>query len=355
MEKHAILGGGNIGSLMAADLSCAGIDVWVYTSDADSWSQDLEVLNPDSSTLRVASPIQATADLEEAVANADYIWITYPTYLLEKTASKLHPLVVAGQKIGMVPGACAEFFFEPLIKKGCILFGFQRVHSVARIGERGKSVYELGRKPKIDIAAIPSIEAAPIASHIETLFNTPCFELPNYLALTLVPSNPILHTARIASMFADWSEGVDYPRNILFYEEWTDKDSDLMLKCDDELQSVCEAIPVDLSSVVPLRIHYESSTAELMTKKISSIPAFKGLKSPMKAQSDNRWVPEFSSRYFRADFAFGLEAIRQIARLTSVPTPSIDSVLSWYYRIAQTSAEFSIKKNNLEELLELYR
>lgn len=128
-----------------------------------------------------------------------------------------------------------------------------------------------------------------------------------------------------------------------------------MLKCDDELQSVCEAIPVDLSSVVPLRIHYESSTAELMTKKISSIPAFKGLKSPMKAQSDNRWVPDFSSRYFRADFAFGLEAIRQIARLTSVPTPSIDSVLSWYYRIAQTSAEFSIKKNNLEELLELYR
>lgn len=354
MEKHAIIGGGNIGTLMAAELAAKEKDVYVYASDAKTWSNNLIILNPDDTIVADNCPIHPTSNLQEAVEGSDYIWITYPTYLLEKTACDLLPYVI-GQKIGAIPGACAEFFFGELVAKGCTLFGLQRVHSVARIKERGKSVYMLGRKPSIAVASIPSKACPEIAQEVESFFDMPAVALPSYLALTLVPSNPILHTSRIASMFHDWVPGKTYPRNYQFYEEWTDEASRLMLKCDAELQKICHELPFDLSSVKPLSVHYESYTVSSMTEKISHIPAFKGLLSPMKETSQGQWEPDFQSRYFHADFAYGLEAIHQIATLAGISTPSICSVLDWYYRTSGHQSRFSIPCADYKSLLNIYR
>lgn len=354
MKKHAIIGGGNIGTLMAAELAAKGKQVYVFASDAKKWHSSLTVLDQDERVVYDQCVVHATNDLQEAVSDADYIWITYPTHLLGDISSRLLPLATSNQKIGVVPGACAEFFFNDLLERGCVLFGLQRVHSVARLKERGRSVYMLGRKPSLEVSAIPTSSCDRIANEVEQLFDVPTTALPNYLALTLVPSNPILHTSRIASMFRDWEPGKTYPRNFLFYEEWTDDASAIMLACDNELQQVCDKLPLDLSSVKPLSIHYESPNESAMTYKISHIPAFKNLKSPMKEITTGKWVPDFQSRYFKSDFSYGLESIRQVAALASVDTPHINSVLSWYYRASEQDAAFKIPPANLAELLKLY-
>ena len=132
-----------------------------------------------------------------------------------------------------------------------------------------------------------------------------------------------------------------YEQVPLFYEEWDNASSELLLACDQEVQNICQALPeFDLQYVESLRIHYESSTAEELTLKISSIPAFQGLIAPV-IRSEGGYIPDLHSRYFTSDFSFGLTIIKQLAGFAEISTPFIDDTLDWYKSIAIETEEFS--------------
>ncbi|WP_302384932.1 NAD/NADP octopine/nopaline dehydrogenase family protein [uncultured Adlercreutzia sp.] len=355
-----IVGGGNIGTLMAGDFAAAGHSVTMLVSDPARWSNTLQVLGEGDVLLKEGPLACVTDSAAQAMRSSEIVFVTHPTFMLGETAQRLLPFATEGQLIGIVPGACGEFFFGGALDRGAALFGLQRVHDIARIKERGASVYSLGRKPEIQVGALPSARSQEIAALMADLFAMPAVALPNYLIETLTPSNPILHTTRIRSMFRDWKDGKTYPRNILFYEEWDVPSAELLIACDDELQNLCRAVEgatgLDLSLVRPLKEHYESANAPALAAKISSIPAFKGLTSPMKEVEAGQWIPDFQSRYFRADFAYGLKAIRDIAALAGLPTPFMDDVYQWYIsNTGQADIALSGMPSTLGELARLYR
>lgn len=355
-----VIGGGNIGTLMAGEFAAAGHSVTMLVSDPSRWSSTLKVLGENDALLKEGPLACATDDASQAMESAEIVFITHPTFMLEETARRLLPFVTNEQLIGIVPGACGEFFFGDVLHRGATLFGLQRVHDIARIKERGTSVYSLGRKSEIQVGTLPGARSRETAGLMADLFAMPAVALPNYLVETLTPSNPILHTTRICSMLRQWENGITYPRNILFYEEWDEPSAELLLACDDELQDLCRAIEIatglDLSLVRPLREHYESADAPALAAKISSIPAFKGLASPMKEVESGQWVPDFQSRYFRADFAYGLKAIHDIATLAMVPTPFMDDVYRWYISCTgQPEVALSGMPSTLNDLSQLYR
>ena len=363
--KIAVIGGGNIGTLLAAEFAAKGHEVSLYTSHPRIWNRELEVYDAEEKLLLTGTAADITDSLEEAVRGAEYIWITWPASLFERLAGQLYPHVEAGQAIGVVPGSGgAEFAFHSCLEKGCVLFGLQRVHSIARLKERGKSVYMLGRKPELQLGAIPQRCAVNLAETVEGLLDIPCRVMPNYLSVTLTPSNPILHTSRLYAMFRDYHEGLSYPRNFLFYEEWDNRASQVMLACDQELQYLCHVIPLDLSEVKSLREHYESDTAEAMTTKIRSINAFKGLTSPMRqvsaaeggVKAEENWIPDFSSRYFTADFSFGLKILIDIADLFGVPADNMKNSWNWYRSVNdQGDSVYFRQKLEKEAFLSLYQ
>lgn len=354
--KVCVVGAGNVGMLMAAEFAARGHEVAVVTSRPDEWSRTVDVLDPDGGLVSRGELACVTADLAAGAAGARYVFVTYPVYLFERLCRELAPHVSAGQRVCFVPGADAEFFCGPLLEAGAVVCGLQRVHSVARIAERGRSVYELGRKPSLQVAAIPSSATAEVATEIGELFQMPVECLGSYLAMTLTPSNPVLHTSRIRTMFADWRPGVTYPENFLFYEGWDDTASEALLAADAEVQAVCAALPeLDLSGVRPLTEHYESPDVPSMTHKISHIPAFAGLRSPMVEDADGRWAPDFTSRYFSADFAFGLKAIRDVAAAAGVATPALDDLWAWYVACAAPERELDGVPADRDGLLALYR
>ncbi len=328
--KMTVMGGGNIGTLMACEMAAKGHCVTVYTGQTEKWSEKLEVYTAEEQLVLSAKVECVTKDLEVAVTGADIIWVTYPAFMFQELAEKLVHVLEKGQMIGIVPGSGGvEEAFRELIEKEIVIFGFQRVHSIARIKEYGHSVYMLGRKKQLQIAAIPGTMTAKLCQICEELFEMECVLLPNYLTITLTPSNPILHTTRLFCMFREWKPGVLYDHNILFYEEWNDEASELLIKCDDELQQLCHVIPEDMSYVISLREHYESYSVSAMTEKISHIPAFKGIKSPM-IQKGNGWIPDLQSRYFTADFPYGLKVIIDIAQKYHVPVPNMLRIWNWY-------------------------
>ena len=223
--------------------------------------------------------------------------------------------------------------------------------------EYGKIVRAVGYRLEMFVAALPSIETGECSKLIENILDIKTTPLPNYLNITLTPSNSILHTTRLKNLYGDYHEGVVYDSVPLFYEKWNNETSELLLKCDDEIQELCRALNCfDLSYVRSLRIHYESPTLEAMTKKISSIAGFKGLTSPT-VKVGGGYIPDFNSRYFTADFSYGLAILVQIAEFSGVDVPNMKETLNWYYSIVGKRDEYHFSDygiNSYEEFLEFY-
>ena len=342
--KICVIGGGNIGTVLAAELAAKGQTVIMMTTHPQGWSRELMVYDAAEKLLYRGVLAEVTDDLKHAVQNAELVFVTYPAFLFRNLSKQLEPILRVNQKLVIVPGSGGvEREFAGLIAKGVEIWGLQRVHDIARLKEKGRSVYSLGRKSSLKVAAIPAQASQQAAKTLEDLLEIPCQALPNYWCVTLNPSNPILHPSRIYTMFKDYTDGTVYDHEILFYEEWDDVASEVLFRCDAELQALCRAIPEDLSGVESLPSYYESPTPASMTRKIRSIPAFKGIKAPMR-KVEGGWVPDFESRYFTADFPYGLNVIRRVATEYEVRTPMMDEIWGWYTRQVNKEGDFAIKK-----------
>ena len=99
---------------------------------------------------------EATNKPRTAFPDADVIFIIVPSFAMKKAAEVVTPLVKQGTFIGIIPGnGGGEVAFKDAIEKGAIVFGLQRVPSVARLVEYGKSVCATGYRKTLFAAALP--------------------------------------------------------------------------------------------------------------------------------------------------------------------------------------------------------
>ena len=353
-----IVGGGNVGTQFAVHCAEKKHNVIIFSSKPDKFKGHLEIVDENGVVIKFADGIQATDIDRIAFENADMVFVTVPAFAMEDMSVKILPYVKKGIKIGLIPGTGGgECAFKKCIDSGAIVFGMQRVPSVARLVEYGEKVCATGYRKELHVAAIPRQFTKECCTDIENIFDMKCIPLPNYLNLTLTPSNPILHTTRLKTIFKDYHDGVFYDRLPLFCENWDNESSELLLKCDDEVQKICEKLDqFDLSFVKSLKKHYESENEEQLTKKISSIPGFKGLTTP-SIEINGKFIPNLSSRYFTADFPFGLLILLQIAEIVGVDVPNMKETMLWYNNISNSKKGFSFKKYNivnLEEFCDFY-
>lgn len=296
--------------------------------------------------------------MQKTFERAEVVFITMPTFCMDELAGEIEPYVRKGMKIGFISGTGGgESVFKECEAKGAIIFGMQRVPSVARLIEYGKTEKAIGYRDRLFVASLPDSQVFSCAELIYGLFDIPCNALPNYLNLTLTPSNPILHTTRLRVLFKHYKEGVVYDEVPLFYEDWNDETSELLLACDKEVQNLCRNLKqFDLSGVKSLMVHYESYSVEEVTRKIAGIPGFRRLISPMIKVKDG-YIPDINARYFTADFPYGLAILVQIAALAGVDVPNMNATLMWYYGIVGKRKEFKFSDygiNNFQQLVKFY-
>lgn len=356
--KITIVGAGNIGTQFAAHCAEKGHSVIVYGSKPDKISNELFVINENDEVIHRGIIEHSTNEPSVAFTDAELIFVTYPAFCMKAIADIIKPFVSGNTKIAIIPGTGGgECAFRDCIEKGATVFGLQRVPSVARLVEYGKCVRATGYRDELYISALPNKRTDECRRIIEDIFEIKCSSLPCYLNLTLTPSNPILHTTRLKTIFEDYKEGIFYKYIPLFYEEWDDKSSELLFLCDEEVQLLCQKLKMfDLSYVKSLKIHYESSTPQALTKKISSILGFKGLESPV-IKTENGLIPDLNSRYFTADFPYGLSILVQIAQLAGLDVPNMIDTLNWYYDIIQNHECFSYLEygiNDIDDFISFY-
>lgn len=330
-----IIGGGNIGTQFAVHCAAKGHRVKIFSPKYHLFQKTLQISDQDGHIFLQGDIDIATDDPEKAFADTDLIFITVPAFMMENTANKIERFARKGLFACIAPGlGGGEFAFKKFIEDGGTVIGMQRVPSVARLVKYGKEVRAIGYRKDLFVSAIPSVQSEKAAEMISSIFDIRTHAVEDYLNITLTPSNPILHTTRLYRLFHDYSKGKTYKNLPLFYQEWDDETSELLIACDAEVQGLCHALSMfDLSYVRSLKEHYESRTKEDLTRKITSIEGFKGLETPHIKNEDGTYSPDLNSRYFVSDFTYGLNIIQQLAKLASFSTPQIDKLCAWYERI----------------------
>lgn len=326
-----ILGGGNIGMCLAGEISrVKGYEVTLYASRPEAFGRRILVADDERNIKFSSGEFVTTDDLKTAVKEADMILCTLPAFLRGDVIRRMEGDIKDGAILGFCPGyGGAEFYCKGMIDRGVTIFGLQKVPYVARTKERGKIAGLMSRKHTIYVGAIPQAKTAEIAGIMEDMLLMACRPLKNYMAATLLPGNPLLHTSGSYVYLKDYKPGYLFPEQIYYYQTWTDEMSEVICKFSDEMMAVCEALPIDLSEVQSIQEYYESATPHGLTEKFHSIPSFYPLTLPM-VEEEGGYRPDFSSRFFTEDIPFGVCIIKALSQLVNIDTPVIDTILDWY-------------------------
>lgn len=326
--KICVCGGGSLGTVCAGVFSSIdNVEVNLLTQRPEKWLRTIKVTDLNNKIFEGELNIISNKP-ETAIEGCDIILLCLPGYLIEETLMKIRPYLNDNTVIGSIVSSTGFFFqAHSILSEKAKLFGFQRVPFISRVLEYGYEAALLGYKPSLNIAVENIENIEEFKGLIEKLFLTPVNILNNFYEACLTNSNPILHTGRLYSMWHNWS-GEAITNCSLFYKDWDDSSSQIIIDMDQEFMKLLSHLPVDKKQIPPLLDYYESYDAISLTKKISSIPAFQNILSPMK-ETDKGWIPDFGSRYFTEDFPFGLFYIKKLAEKYGISTPVIDKVYNW--------------------------
>ena len=327
MTKVCICGGGSLAHVCAGVLSSQPeVEVNIFTRKPDLWSHQLQVTDLNGKMYNGNLKIISN-NAEDALKDCDIVFLCLPGFAIEGTLNSIKPYI-GNAVVGSI--VCSTGFFfaaHRILGEDARLFGFQRVPYIARTKEYGHTANLLGYKPQLAIAVENVEDNEAFRQLVETLWMTPVKLLGSHYEVSLTNSNPILHTGRLYSMWKDW-DGEVYDHNILFYKEWTNEASQMLIDMDAEFMQLLDVLPVTKGAIPSLLEYYESHDEESLTRKITSIPAFRNITSPMK-EVDGGWVPDFESRYFTEDFPYGLKFIVELAKDKNIDCPNLNMVFEW--------------------------
>lgn len=321
-----ICGGGNLGTVISGVALSKGYKVNMLTGHPDKWNYEIKV--HDSKGIVYSGKLsKVSSDASEVIPDSDLVILCLPGYLISKTLESIKPFLNQDAMVGSIVSSTGFFFdAHKILSAKTGIFGFQRVPFISRIEEYGKSASLLGYKKELFVAT-ENCEDTLVKEVLENLFLTPVNILDSYYEAALTNSNPLLHTARLYTMWKDWN-GKPFKFQSKFYYDWNDEASEMLMAMDNEFMALLKALGVREGAIPSILSYYESNDAEELTAKIKSIEAFKSIDSPMIRKEDG-WIPDFQSRYFTEDFPFGLKYIYELMRKYNVLSPNIDKVYQW--------------------------
>jgi hypothetical protein len=326
IKSICIIGGGNIGMALAAEIGKnTKAKITLLTSKSSAFGKTILSIDTDKNKSVSGELFLATNDYEEALAGADVVFVTVPAFIIQDVTRRIKLRKKA--VIILVPGSGGrEFYFKTLADQGHLVAGLDRVPFIARISEPGKTVIAF-KKDRIRFALLNAAHNVRVQKIVSDCLDIQAESITNYLNITFTPSNQILHTTRLYSLFSGKTINDSFSRQIKFYAEWDDVSSDYLLSADYELQNICKAY--NLSAVIPLKIHYESGNAHELTQKLRTIKSLNNIDAPLLFK-DSKYFIDPASRYFQEDFPFGLFMIKDFAAIANIDTPVIDKITKWY-------------------------
>jgi hypothetical protein len=262
---------------------------------------------------------------------------------------KIEPYVSDNTFVGTVYGQGAfdlqarSIFQGKLEDKNITIFALTNVPFICKIIEYGKSINIIGPKNHLYCASFPPEEVEKAANYISLLYYIPTFTIPNFLCITLTPSNQIIHPGRVYSVFKEWDGKTGYePKSVpRLYDLDEDSANEIQL-LDDEIQEIKKAIlkhypEIDLSGLMPIKERiikqYSNQIADKSTLKsvFSTNKGYDILVFPTK-QVEDGLIPNVDSRFFWEDIPFGLCILKNFGDVFGVPMPNTERIIKWHQK-----------------------
>lgn len=317
----AVIGAGNGGCAMAAHLSFMGFPVNLYNR-TEGKLKDIRKFGG----IRLEGAVEGfgrlnkiTADMEEAVRDADVIMITTPATGHRDIATLAAPFLREGQIIILNPGrtgGALEFrnvLRQKGIRKEVIIAEAQTFIYACRIlSPVLVKIYSV--KKEVKLAAIPAYKTKKVVSILNNAY--PQFQAArniletslNNIGAVFHPAPTILNSARIETTGGNF----DY-----YIEGISPAVAKIIEKIDKERLDVATALGISADSVLEWLKYTYGAEGKNLYETIQNTQAYEGIKAP----------DTVDVRYIFEDVPCSLVPIASFGRLAGISTPTIDSVI----------------------------
>lgn len=316
--KVAVLGAGNGGQTMAADLTLQGHTVSLYEMPA--FAGPLRTLFKTreitlSGFLEGRAEIDCvTTDIAEAIQGADIIFIPLPASAHRNYAELLADHVTDGQVIVLMPGTLGSLTFKRIFKEKGVAadVAICETSSLAydtRVEEPGK-IHVFAVNPDLLLGVLPVSKTDAAFKLASNFFSFQRVE--DVLACGLHSLNPVLHIPGciLNSARIERSKG-----NFYLYEEGiTPCVAKVMEKFEEERKALMEALGYSFMSLAEELA--EGREPRSIWEEVNGCETLEFIKGPTSLQN----------RYFTEDIPYGLTAWIALADLLSIDVPVMRSL-----------------------------
>lgn len=324
MSNITVIGGGNVGTLVAASAAMHGHSVTLLVRRMEKHCPAVLRTDHERHTACQVS-FHLTDSYAEATARADVIIIAVPGTSTADVLTRLRDELRSDIPVGSVFASSGDFV-RLVSARFTSWFGMERVPYVSRLDGPGR-VELLSHKARHNIYFSPACPAGRLIPLIEQIMEAPVSMVEHPEQVMVSNSNPLLHPARLSTL----SPIEDAPPRL--YVDWPDAASRTLIRMDDELRRLF--VQLHIPPIASITEHYGVTDARGLTLKIRSIPSFQNIEPPYIRRADGRWQMDLRSRYFAEDYEIDLRTTIEILHDHGLPCPEMERVYNQYLETKQ--------------------
>jgi len=347
--KVAIIGGGGAAHVLSVLLAGRGHDVRILTSKPQLWNRELELETADG-VLR--GRIAGASDSPSVVlGDAEVAILCMPVHQYPVALKRIMPVLARNRRciVGTVYGQAG---FDWMVKGAAREldtpvpehFAIGLLPWIARTQEYGRRAISYGPKLRNGIATsspdvFEFLQQNMLDDFSARYWGCGGFEkVPNFITLTLTVDNQIIHPSRCYALMNEtsgWDGAEEVP---YFYRDWDDASTEVLKGVDSDFTAIRKALFVrypelanayDLDYLALEHWSYGSHNPDIKASFVNST-TLGHIKPPVVRGVDNRLHLDVNHRFFKDDFAYGLEICNWVAEKLHCEVPSVKKLIRWY-------------------------
>ncbi len=363
MEKDlvAVLGGGNGGHAVAANLALNGykVNFFELPQFADSFEKVLrtrEIRIEGISIDGVAKLNLATTDIGQALKDAEVIFVITPAFGHKAMAEACAPFVQDGQVVVLMPGSggsleFAKIFKQKRVRREVILAESCTLPYGARLKGPGHVVVFI-HAVILPTGVFPAIKTDKVISKLKQYYPA-ILPAKDVLEAAINNPNPIVHPVAtlLSATRIEHSKGEFY----LYAEGMTPSVARAFESLNEERLALCEALGYKLYHWDNLDFkHYNLGETEeecryrILNTSMDAAFGKDGIYAGMKMKGPEH----LRDRYITEDVPYGMVLVSTLGDLLGIPTPTHDAVIQLcsvinrtnYWKIGRGIKELGLQK-----------
>ena len=328
--KITVIGGGSGGIAAAADLTIRGFQVTLYDFPRSQKNLEdiqkagglhLETLPSNQLTEGFAKLHNITTDIEEALREAEVIFVVASAFLQSEIAKTCAPFLKEHQMVVLTPGnfGGSIHFLNELRQAGCthdINIGETECMMYACRKKDPTTIWIRGYKHNLGFSAFPAQRTNTMLETLKEIYQT---FIPRKHVLQTGLSNPntFVHAPVMLFNLSNVENGVDI---LMYHKAFTDAIGNVVTKLDEErlALNVIEGLELQpMPEIVQGYYTYQGAKGENMCDLHRTNPIFSWTFLPKTLKH----------RYFTEDVPFGLVSLYKFAEHFGTPCSTIKSII----------------------------